>query len=574
MINHHNFDFDAASPAGKPTASGDNYNAQDLVRDFQFHQQEIGNVLTDLLGAIPSIINGCFVTQGTGDTLNITAGIAYGKFSVQVPLSLASGVPGTTQDQIITKRIILTAQTNLAIGSAVLDGTTKNYVKLKYAETNGTTRSRTYVAGSYAYERVPSFTITVNTTAPLTDGTEVLLEVFTGVSLGTFVFQSSSSVRLSGQAQIPPINSGNVLINGGMDFDQRQFSGAGGIRSNNAYSLDRWLCRQTSSGVGITVNIQRSNAFTAFPQRPGKFASINAMLRTPISVPTVGVNDFGTVEQRIEGLNFRRIANRKCTLRFWALSKVTGTYCVALQNSASSQSCVMEYSLVADVPKEVTILLPISDFAASASDFTTGIGLKVIFSFYAGTNFKTSPSNVGTWISGNFVATSNQVNNDTSIANTFQLTDVVLIESEAITETIHPTGRTYSQELELCRRYFEKCVPVETVVNPTVGTTLLPEPEYIQYFSGSNINFSTAGQPIGKIRFRRTKRAIPAVSITSLTNTSTVSFAGNGGAYASLAGYTPSVPSEDGFVVIAGATATGGVTRAEFQFYWSADAEL
>jgi hypothetical protein len=92
---------------------------------------------------------------------------------------------------IEARRVAWTAQTNLAIAGATLDGVTVNYVKVKYAETNGETRARKKKAGSYAYERIPSYTITVNSTSPV-EGTEIVLATFTGSTGGTFTFSTLS----------------------------------------------------------------------------------------------------------------------------------------------------------------------------------------------------------------------------------------------------------------------------------------------------------------------------------------------------------------------------------------------
>jgi hypothetical protein len=190
-FNHHNTDYeDRGYTSEVPERTGDRYYAQDSVRDLQYLRDLIGSALANIASEMPVIISGGVVTKGSGDTLNITPCIGYAKFEVDVINAFASP-PTVKQVKLNGVEIRSTQQTNLVISSATLDGSTVNYVKLKYAETDGNTRSRAKASGSYAYERVPSFTIVVNSTATLSDGTEIQLDTFTGSAGGTFVFSGS-----------------------------------------------------------------------------------------------------------------------------------------------------------------------------------------------------------------------------------------------------------------------------------------------------------------------------------------------------------------------------------------------
>jgi hypothetical protein len=51
-------------------------------------------------------------------------------------------------------------------GTATLNGTTWNYVKVRYSEADGNTRARAKKSGSYVYEKIPSFSIVVDSVAP------------------------------------------------------------------------------------------------------------------------------------------------------------------------------------------------------------------------------------------------------------------------------------------------------------------------------------------------------------------------------------------------------------------------
>ena len=173
-----------------PYFLGDRYYGQDLIRDHHYLQDRLGLVLKDVKGGVcPIVISGGVISQGTGDTLNITACIGYHKLSVEIPDSFATLPPTKMNADIDAIRVSSTQQTDMAIASATLDGVTRNYVKVAYTETNGNTRTRAKKTGTYAYEIIPSFTITVNAVAP-TDY-EVCLGSFVGSTGGSFTISAT-----------------------------------------------------------------------------------------------------------------------------------------------------------------------------------------------------------------------------------------------------------------------------------------------------------------------------------------------------------------------------------------------
>ncbi len=182
-LNHHNHDYDGGSP-DIPLGVGDRYYAQDLARDYSFLRDVAGRLLEDIAQVLPAFISGGVVTKGTGDTLDITPAVGYVNHQVEVPDSYAA-LPPTKKNEDMIVRAEATQQTNRAIGRATLDGGTTNYVKLRYAETNGSSRDRAKKAGSYNYERIPSFEFVVSSVA---NGIhDILLATFTGSVGGAFV---------------------------------------------------------------------------------------------------------------------------------------------------------------------------------------------------------------------------------------------------------------------------------------------------------------------------------------------------------------------------------------------------
>ncbi|DAC71940.1 MAG TPA: hypothetical protein DSN98_07830, partial [Thermoplasmata archaeon] len=169
--------------SGIPLIVGDCYRGQDHIRDILYAWDLAGRIVQKALGTFPVLLSGGLVTQGSGDTLNITPASGLVSYDVSIPNDWTV-VPPAELAAVMTRLVQSIQQTNLAIASATLNGVATNYVKLRYAETNGNTRQRAKAAGVYAYELVPSFTIVVNTTVP-TDY-DIVLATFVGNTGGTF----------------------------------------------------------------------------------------------------------------------------------------------------------------------------------------------------------------------------------------------------------------------------------------------------------------------------------------------------------------------------------------------------
>jgi hypothetical protein len=95
-------------------------------------------------------------------------------------------------------------------------------------------------------------------------------------------------------------------------------------------------------------------------------------------------------------------------------------------------------------------ILPVTfNYSGGTWDFTTGIGLQIRFLLACGTTFHTTKD---AWQSGNYLATSAQVNCLDNTANDFFLTGVQFEEGSAATPfEFRPLG----DELFLCQRYFQ-----------------------------------------------------------------------------------------------------------------------
>jgi hypothetical protein len=169
-----------------PVLDGDDYFGQDLMRDFRYQQDITGNVLSDLEAQVPCLLSGGIVTQGSGLTLDITAGYGYAKFNTDVVDSYTGGLPPTVTTAYLSAiRLIWAQQTNLngatskvADYTVVNDGATPNYVKVRYLETDGQTRARAHLAGTISCEVTPDIVFYINSTAPSANNNELCLASF------------------------------------------------------------------------------------------------------------------------------------------------------------------------------------------------------------------------------------------------------------------------------------------------------------------------------------------------------------------------------------------------------------
>jgi hypothetical protein len=309
----------------------------------------------------------------------------------------------------------------------------------------------------------------------------------------------------------------NRIINGKMDIAQRGTSFA--AVADGAYSLDRFKHEYVTSGVTTAsqqADVPSSNEFQN---------SLRVAVTTADAAVAAG--DIYILTQFIEGFNARDLIGRTFTLSFWVRSSKTGTHCVAFANDGSNRSYVAEYSInAANTWENKTITLTGGLITAGTWNWTNGAGLKVRFALMAGSTFQTTAN---TWQTGNFSATSSQVNCLDSTSNIFAITGVQLEVGSVATPFEH---RPYGAEFALCQRYYE-------VIN------------YPNFYLPS----TTATQMYLPFGFKITKRAVPTITLPSSTNAAF----NNSGANITPTTWAIAATTVDGFSINVGNTSLGGV---------------
>ena len=166
--SHFNHQAETIGAAKVPKGVGDRYWGQDLMRDNRYLQGLAGRMFLQSFGVSSALISGGVTTQGSSVTrLNISASCGIADFDVDVPNDAPGwSVPAPLQTSQIPVRVEAPAQTDFDISGATLDGSTVNYLKLRYAESNAQTRVKEFSGGSFYYSISDSFVLAADSSAP------------------------------------------------------------------------------------------------------------------------------------------------------------------------------------------------------------------------------------------------------------------------------------------------------------------------------------------------------------------------------------------------------------------------
>jgi len=235
----------------------------------------------------------------------------------------------------------------------------------------------------------------------------------------------------------------NRIINGAMVIDQRN-AGASVTPANGAYTLDRWICFQTTSSK-YSVQQQTSVVPTGFTY---------ATKITSLSSYSVLSSDYYTFQQKFEGYNIADLgwgtANAKTvTLSFWVYSSLTGTFGGSFFNASGARSYPFTYTISSAntwEQKSVTIAgdtsgtWPTDNSASIILAFTLGVG-----SSNAGT--------AGAWASAFYTGPTGATSVVGTNGATWYITGVQLERGSTASSFEY---RSYGAELALCQRYYQR----------------------------------------------------------------------------------------------------------------------
>jgi len=242
-----------------------------------------------------------------------------------------------------------------------------------------------------------------------------------------------------------------------MDIAQRGTSFA--AIGNTAYSLDRW--RWAQSGAMVCTVSQSTDV-------PNNTFQSSYKVDVTTVDTSIAAGDYAQIVQKIEGYNVRDLIGTSFTLSFWVKSPKTGVHCVSFRNvDFPDRSYIREYTVAAANTWEYKTLTINNGLITSGTwNWTNSTGLSITFVLAAGSTFQTTAD---AWQTGNFAATSNQVNVMDNTANDFFLTGVQLEPGSVATPF---EQRPIGTELALCQRYY--CEQMAHAQSPSVGNMITP----------------------------------------------------------------------------------------------------
>lgn len=347
----------------------------------------------------------------------------------------------------------------------------------------------------------------------------------------------------------------NYFINSDMQTAQRGTSFS--AIANGAYSLDRY--QYEKSGAMVHTVTQDTDVPTVAQASYTFQNSMRLNLTTPDT--SIAAGEYTFFGQKIEGYNFVSFAQKVFIVSFWVKATLAGTYCVAARNGAQNLSYIAEYTInAANTWERKTVTIAASP-AAGTWNYTTGTGIHITWALAVGTTFQTT---AGTWQSGNFLGTSNQVNGVNTGATDFRVTGVQVNEGSA-SAPYSLFGEDVEGEVMACQRYYEKSY--DLTVNPATNTIVGSHWWSSHATDGGGDNIFTS------IPYKTSKRvAGHTVFLYDIVgNINRFSVTNGGGArtdnQSNIAGANPGVRSTEIQVVMA-------VNNFSAGFHYTADSEL
>ena len=282
----------------------------------------------------------------------------------------------------------------------------------------------------------------------------------------------------------------NKVINGDMRISQRGTSfSVGG--STEVYTLDRFKLQTNDLDQAVATVSQDSSAPDGF--------SKSLKIQCDTVETAVENSEHARLMYDGEAFDFTDIgfgtpSAKKVTLSFWVKSNLTGTWGLNFWRGDANRSNLRTYTIDQANTWEHKVITLSKDTTGGVVNSDNGFGFRINWGLATGANFATSHP-LDTWHGFQnqyfYPYDARNTNFYSSTSNNFYLTGVQLEVSDVATEFEH---RHYTEELELCQRYYE-------AVYMTDGTAMFKS--YESY--GGSTNF--------EMQFKVEKRATPTWSL-------------------------------------------------------------
>ena len=242
----------------------------------------------------------------------------------------------------------------------------------------------------------------------------------------------------------------NVIINGAMNFSQRQSSSS---NVGNQYVLDRFAVYKQNTGSTYTCSQNSVTDLAGF--------SNSLKMDCTTADTSIASNEEVKIVYKIEGQDLQRFKKGHATalgftLSFYAKTNKTGVYCVELYDRDNGREVSGSYTVADANWNRYTISFP-ADTTGKFDD-NNDSSLELSFWLVAGSAVQGGTLNT-TWRSATDPSSATgQVNFADNTSNDWEITGVQLEVGSSATPFEHePVGVTLSK----CERYFYK-LPIST----------------------------------------------------------------------------------------------------------------
>jgi hypothetical protein len=292
------------------------------------------------------------------------------------------------------------------------------------------------------------------------------LEVPAGASANQ-VPRASETVLKAGSAQVMSVDLTVPSLNGGQLSGQRRKNLNGDCviaqtgtsfvipANSSTFTLDGW---EAACAGAAAITVTQSTDVPA----GGEFQFSH---RVTINTADTGIaaSDYVGVWARVEGYDARDLVGVPIAISFLVRSAKTGVHGIGIQSIGPDRSYVATYTVnVANVWEKKTVPIPTGLITAGTWNWTDSVGFWVSFALAAGSDYRAT---AGSWLNGNYWATSAQVNVADTVGNVFAITGLQIARGTVYTPYEH---RSYASELRWAQRYLR---PNGCLVGVSTSTT-------------------------------------------------------------------------------------------------------